>query len=53
MFVMQRSGLGVASKDAVGEGMGNVPVVGSAGGVDGGMVVGSGSAVPGFGGLDG
>lgn len=36
MFAMQRSGLGLASKDAMGQGMGNVPVVKSSGTADGG-----------------
>lgn len=53
MFAMQRSGLGVASRDAMGQGMGNVPVVQSAGKVDGGTKVGSGSGLPGFGLLGG
>lgn len=49
MFVMQRSGLGVASADAMNQGMGNVPSLKQQDGVNGGMQIGSGLGLPGMG----
>lgn len=48
MFVMQRSGMGLASTDATAQGMGNVPVVPAAQGVSGAMQLGSGPGLPGM-----
>lgn len=49
MFVMQRSALGVASSDAVNQGMSNVPVVQNMAVMDGSMRIGTGAGLPGFG----
>lgn len=49
MFVMQKSGLGVASQDAMNQGMGNVPTVQSTAKVNGGMQIGTGAGLPGLG----
>lgn len=46
MFVMQKSGLGVASADAVNQGMGNVPAVKQVQGMDRGAQIGSGAGLP-------
>lgn len=48
MFVMQRSGLGMASTDAVQQGMGNVPSVPAQEGVNGSTQLGSGPGLPGM-----
>lgn len=49
MFVMQKSGLGVASQDAMNQGMGNVPTVQSTAKIDGGMQIGTGAGLPSLG----
>lgn len=49
MFVMQKSGLGVASQDATNLGMGNVPTVQSTAKLNGGMQIGTGAGLSGFG----
>ncbi|KAJ4423176.1 hypothetical protein N0V82_002170 [Gnomoniopsis sp. IMI 355080] len=49
MFVMQKSGLGLASQDAVNQGMGNVPTVQPAKGMNGAMQIGTGAGLPGLG----
>lgn len=48
MFVMQRSGLGVASADAVQQGMSNVPSVPAQEGVSGSTQLGTGPGLPGM-----
>lgn len=49
MFVMQKSGLGVASRDAMNQGMGNVPTVQSTAKLNGGAQIGTGAGLPSFG----
>ncbi|CAN8097928.1 unnamed protein product [Discula destructiva] len=48
MFVMQKSGLRLASADAMEQGMGNVPTVKGTGNVKGATQIGSGAVFPGF-----
>lgn len=49
MFVMQKSGLGVASQDAMNQGMGNVPTVQSTAKMNGAMQIGTGAGLPSLG----
>lgn len=49
MFVMQKTGLGLASQDAMNQGMGNVPTVKPAAGMNAAMQIGTGAGLPSFG----